>query len=303
MRRLLPLALLLTLVLAATASQASASWKVRYGLQDDAWLEAGSVKSWSLEARLAMLDRLGADTVRSTLRWDHIARFRPEHPADPDDWAYDWSSADALVNGLHQHSINVLLTLWGTPVWANHWNKPNWPPDAASALALFATAAAKRYPWVHMWEVWNEPNQVGGLNPNSPRLYVQRLLNPTVAALHPDMNVGVPIGRIGARATRASGQVAGLDPDLHAPMLLPRHTRRPRPGPGRQPRWAGPLGCASCVSRVWARSTSPRATRSRPARRARAAVGRRRWLVRRRRCRTCVDRPVGGRHADRDRPG
>jgi hypothetical protein len=35
-----------------------------------------------------------------------------------------------------------------------------------------------------MWEVWNEPNLRSFLNPNSPVLYVQRLLNPTYAALH-----------------------------------------------------------------------------------------------------------------------
>jgi hypothetical protein len=202
MRRLLPIAAIIAVAFAATAAQAGASWKVKYGVQDDAWLEAGSVKSASLEGRVAMLDRLGVDTVRYTLRWDHIARFRPEHPADPDDWAYDWSSSDALVDSLHRHGINVLLTLWGAPVWANGWNKPNWAPRSPSALALFAAAAAKRYPWIHMWEVWNEPNQVGGLKPNAPRLYVERLLNPTVAALHAVDRQNVVAG--GATSPRAT---------------------------------------------------------------------------------------------------
>jgi hypothetical protein len=247
-RRLVLIAALLAAVLCATATRADASWKVKYGVQDDAWLEAGSVKSASLEGRLSMLDQLGVDTVRYTLRWDRVAVYRPENPADPNDPAYDWSSADALVDGLHQHGIGVLLTLWGTPVWANHWNKPNWPPDAASALALFATAAAKRYPWVHMWEVWNEPNQVGGLNPNSPRLYVQRLLNPTVAALHAvDPQNVVAGGATSPRATQtAVSAVAWMRGMRAAGARFDVYSHHPYPrwfGPGRPERPLQTLPC------------------------------------------------------------
>ena len=193
---------LAAVALAATASTASASWKAQYGVQDDAWLEFGTQKMSSLEERLAMLDQLGVDVVRYTLRWDHIAPLRPKEPANPADPAYDWSSADALLGGLHAHGVDVLLTLWGTPGWANGWQKPNWAPKSPSALALFATAAAKRYPWVHKWEVWNEPNQLGGLDPNSPRLYVERLLNPTVTALHAANSRNVVAG--GATSPRAT---------------------------------------------------------------------------------------------------
>lgn len=202
-RRLASLAAgLAAVALAATASSASASWNARYGIQDDAWIEAGTTGMPVLEERLAMLDQLGVEVVRYTLRWDHVAPRRPRHPADPSDPAYDWSSADALVYGLHRHAVAVLLTIWGSPPWANGWGKPNWAPLSPSALALFATAAAKRYPWVHKWEIWNEPNQLGGLYPNSPRLYVQRLLNPTVAALHAASRENVVAG--GATSPRAT---------------------------------------------------------------------------------------------------
>ena len=202
MRRSFLIAGLMAVVLAAAASTASASWKVQYGIQDDAWLAAGTTKMPSLERRLDTLDQLGVDTVRFTLLWRDIAVTRPDDPADPNDPGYDWSNADPLVKGLHRHGIKVLLTLWGTPRWANHWNKPNRPPASPDALALFATAAAKRYPWVRMWEVWNEPNQLGGLYPNSPRLYVERLLNPTVAALHALNPANVVAG--GATSPRAT---------------------------------------------------------------------------------------------------
>ena len=38
---------------------------------------------WSLDERLAMLDQLGVDVVRYTLRWDHIALSRPQKPGEP----------------------------------------------------------------------------------------------------------------------------------------------------------------------------------------------------------------------------
>ena len=188
--------------LAATASTADASRHAEYGVQDDAWLQVGAPKSGPLEERLSTLDRLGVDVVRYTLRWDHIALRRPAQPVNSVDPAYDWSSSDALLTGLHAHGIDVVLTIWGTPPWANGRHKPNWAPRSASALASFAIAAALRYPWIHKWEVWNEPNQRGGLDPNSPRLYVQRLLNPTVEALHALNRRNVVAG--GATSPRAT---------------------------------------------------------------------------------------------------
>jgi hypothetical protein len=188
--------------LAVEASTASASWKAQYGVQDDAWLEVGTTKWSSLQERLSALDQLGVDVVRYTLRWDHVAPLRPADASNPADPAYNWSSADALLDGLYAHGIDVVLTVWGTPVWANGWQKPNWAPRSPSALALFATAAAKRYPWIHKWEIWNEPNQLGGLRPNSPQLYVERLLNPAFAALHAADRMNVVAG--GATSPRAT---------------------------------------------------------------------------------------------------
>jgi Cellulase (glycosyl hydrolase family 5) len=203
MRRLVLLATLLGA--AAFAATAAASQKVEYGIQDDAWLAGAAGQPQVLEDRLSILDSLGVDTVRYTLRWDYVAIAKPAHAADPTDAGYDWSIPDAVISGLHRHGINVLLTIWGTPPWANGDNRPSHPPVSPSALALFATAAAKRYPWVHMWEIWNEPNQVGGLNPNRPKLYVQRLLNPTVAALHKvDAKNLVAGGATSPRATKTA---------------------------------------------------------------------------------------------------
>jgi polysaccharide biosynthesis protein PslG len=234
-RRIALVAGLVSVALAAAAT-ASASSKAQYGVQDDAWLEVGTTKSPALGERLDTLDRLGVDVVRYTLRWDHVALSRPKKSTSPDDPAYDWSSADALLAGLQAHRIDALLTIWGTPPWANGGRRPNWAPKSPSALALFATAAAKRYPWVHKWEIWNEPNQLGGLDPNSPKLYVQRLLNPTVAALHAvDPRNVVAGGATSPRATpTALSAVAFMTGMRRARARFDVYSHHP------YPRWFGP---------------------------------------------------------------
>ncbi|MDQ2983174.1 MAG: hypothetical protein M3R70_04520 [Actinomycetota bacterium] len=171
--------------LAVGGSQAGASPWLKYGLQDDAWISHGSPAAPLSEDRLAILDRLGVDVVRYTLRWDLIAPLPPLVPEDPDDPGYRWIGPDdTALQALHRHGISVLLTFWGTPWWANGGRGPTYAPRSRSALAAFATATATRYPWIRNWEIWNEPNQVGGLRPNSPRIYVDRLLNPAADALH-----------------------------------------------------------------------------------------------------------------------
>jgi hypothetical protein len=262
---------LVMIALAATAATASASSKVQYGVQDDAWLEVGTTKWPSLEERLATLDQLGVDVVRYTLRWDHVAPSRPKKPANPDDPAYDWSSADALLAGLQAHGIDVVLTVWGTPGWANGRRKPNWAPKSSSALALFVTAAAKRYPWVHKWEIWNEPNQLGGLDPNSPGLYVRRLLNPAVSALHAaDPRNVVAGGATSPRATRTAlsavsfmrgMRLSGARFDVYSHHPYPRWFGPGRPETPLQPlpctRWLTMAGL-QCLLRDVARNFGPK---------------------------------------------
>src|SRR5258705_6548044 len=82
------------------ASSVRASSGVRYGIQDDAWLEFGS---GTLNERLAKLKRLGVPLVRFTLHWNDIARQRPKDPTSPRDRAYDWRRPDRVLHGLRRH--------------------------------------------------------------------------------------------------------------------------------------------------------------------------------------------------------
>ena len=190
-----------TLLAPATSS---ASRYIRYGVQDDAYFEGGP----SLDAKLGTLDQLGAKLVRTMVSWRQIAKKKPRHPANPADPAYDWSSTDAILPGLHAHGTSVLVTLYRTPAWASAGHGTSAVPTSKNSLAAFAVAVAKRYPWVRLWEVWNEPNLQSFLKPNSPRLYVQRLLNPTYAALHA-LN---PANRVAGGATSPRSTSTGLSP-------------------------------------------------------------------------------------------
>jgi hypothetical protein len=165
--------------LVATA-RADASPSIRYGIQDDAWLLGGP---GTYEERLSKVEGLGADIVRVNLRWNEIAARRPSKPSSHLDSAYRWKSADVLLDGLHAHGIVPVVTLVGTPRWANGNRASRWAPSSSSAFANFAHAAATRYPFVRHWVIWNEPNKSWSLRPTRASTYVRLLLNPAYDAL------------------------------------------------------------------------------------------------------------------------
>jgi hypothetical protein len=229
--------LLLTLLAAAALvlpASAAASPYVQYGLQDDAWLEYGP---GTLSDRLDRLQALGVDIVRVTLDW---------RATEPDRGTEDWALADPLLNGLHERHIQVLLTLYGTPAWANGGKTENWAPTGKFALAGFARKVAERYPFVKHWEIWNEPNQRRWLRPTSPQVYVKQLLNPAVAAIH----AASPGSQVAGGATAPRGGHLGVSPvdwidgmrAAHAHLDAYAHNPYPL-RPGETP-WSG--GCGHC---------------------------------------------------------
>jgi hypothetical protein len=163
-------------LLAFAAAPASASPNARFGIQDDAWLLYGP---GSLDQRLTTLQGLGVGVVRVTLRWDKVAPTKPASPRAPE--AYDWGLYGDVLDALHARGMTALVTLYGSPPWANGGQRENRLPT--SGFGDFATAAAVRFPWVRLWTIWNEPNTATFSVPVSPSLYVRRLLNPGYAAL------------------------------------------------------------------------------------------------------------------------
>jgi hypothetical protein len=196
-------ATLVAAVALIVAARSEASRYVAYGVQDDAWLLGGP---GTLEERLSRLEELGVELVRVNVRWNQVAARRPTRPASHADPAYRWTATDLLLEGLHEHGIRPVVTLIGTPRWANGGRGPAWAPRSSRTFADFAYAASKRYPFVREWVIWNEPNQDWQLRPTSPGTYVRQLLNPAYAALK---RAGRG-DRVGGGATAPRGDVSPL---------------------------------------------------------------------------------------------
>ncbi len=184
---------------------AEASKRIRYGIQDDAWLAFGP---GSLEERLEVLGDLGVELVRFNLLWHKIAQEKPTRAKDPSDPAYDWGAADAVLKGLRDHGITPVVAILGAPRWANGDRPRNFAPRGPVPIRNFAYAAASRYPWVRHWLVWNEPNQRKWLRPTSPRTYVRKLLNPAYAGIL----AANPRAQIAGGVTAPRGGRGGVSP-------------------------------------------------------------------------------------------
>ncbi|MHB8470877.1 MAG: hypothetical protein ACYDCH_14150 [Gaiellaceae bacterium] len=183
------------------AAPAGAAQNARYGIQDDAWLLYGP---GTVAQRVATLQSLGAGIVRFTLRWDQIAPIRPADPASATDPAYRWGLYGGVLDALHARGLAAVVTLYGAPKWANGDHPANWLPTDGH-LGEFATAAAREFPWVHLWTVWNEPNTRVFSVPVSPALYVTDLLNPAYAALKKASGLNQVAGGVTSPRATASG--------------------------------------------------------------------------------------------------
>jgi hypothetical protein len=203
--------------LGAVAESAEAGKGVQFGIQDDAWLEFGPGK---LRARVAKLDRLGLDAVRVTLRW---------HEMEPRSGRYRWKRSDKLLRALKARGLRPIVTLWGTPRWANGRQLPNVAPRDPAHFERFVRAISRRYPYVDAWVMWNEPNKPLWLKPASAKTYVSQILNPGYRAIKAiDRRDRVAGGVTGPRAgkggispvdfiTRIRAAGAKLDAYAHHP--------------------------------------------------------------------------------------
>ena len=211
-------ALLLVLTACVGASSAQASHNVQYGIQDDTWLEFGP---GNLNQRLTTFKRLGVPIVRFTLRWNEIARRRPKNPTSPSDPAYDWRRPDRVLRGLRGHGLTPIVSLVGTPTWANGGRTPNFAPPHPRDFRRFATAAARHYPWIRYWLIWNEPNKRLWLRPTKASIYVQHLLNPGYEAIH----AVLPHARVGGGVTGPRGAVGGVAPTTWVKGMARAHAK------------------------------------------------------------------------------
>jgi hypothetical protein len=104
--------------------------------------------------------RLGVSIDEADLNWADVAPSRPHRPTNPSDPAYRWPAGiQQAVTQARRFHIRVMLQILLTPGWANRGQAPNHPPVNPADYAAFATAAARRYPSVHLWMIWGEPTR------------------------------------------------------------------------------------------------------------------------------------------------
>jgi polysaccharide biosynthesis protein PslG len=208
------------------------------GLQDDPSFR------WAPD-RAAMLDRArdaSATLLRTIVVWRDAAPNRPANAADPFDPAYRLDDLDDLVRSAQQRGMELLITIWGTPEWANGGQAPNRPPHAAAALEQFATALSNRYsgrhsgyPAVRLFSAWNEPNLEQFLAPqfdNAGRSVGPALYAPIARAVYAGVKRGNPEALVAIGETSPRGRDIPTDgrvQDSHSPPRFARLLAEARP--------------------------------------------------------------------------
>ena len=184
------------------------------------------------ENRHAVLDQARdarTTIVRTLVTWANVAPKRPANPTDPFDPEYKFDDLDELVRNTQQRGMEVLITIWGTPRWANRGRTPNYLPTNLADITAFARAVASRYsgrydgyPFVRFYSVWNESNLQLFLAPQfdargrsvGPRNYAR-----LYAATYAGIKAGNGRAKVAIGETSAHGRdrkVRGVS-DTHSP--------------------------------------------------------------------------------------
>jgi len=147
--------------LAVAPAAANAAVRMPVGFYDDPSLR------WSADAdqNLAAAQKAGSMIVHTLADWSQIAPTKPAQPLNGNDPAYRLGDLAQFVRQAATHGQQVLITISGTPRWANGGRKPNYVPKKLSDLTQFAHMLAARYNGkrsgfgaVTRWSIWNEPN-------------------------------------------------------------------------------------------------------------------------------------------------
>lgn len=147
----LALALTALTALAAGPALAAARPQMRSIFQDDCLLvKIDAERHCYAQTRGATLDvmkSLGADTIKVTVIRDKVQRS-------------GWGSFDAAVTEIRARGLTPFLSL------TDRERTPS-----VGAFVRFVQAAGRRYPGVHLWSLYNEPNRTYFLRSASPRTY------------------------------------------------------------------------------------------------------------------------------------
>jgi hypothetical protein len=245
------------LLAAAMPAAAVAAQRMPVGFQDDPSFRWRDDRA----ANLTSAARTGASIIRTTAYWSQIAPTRPENATDWQDPGYHFDDLDELVRGAQLRGMTVLITIYGTPGWANGNRGENHAPTNMADLQSFSRALADRYsgrhagfPFVGYYSLWNEPNlsqflapaYIGG-KPSSPAVYARmaKAMIAGVKAGNPKAHVGIgetsprgrqrPIGSSTSQETIAPGLFAQLVAKAQPNLKFDAWAHHPYSGLGQGP--------------------------------------------------------------------
>jgi hypothetical protein len=122
--------------------------------------------------------KLGVKVFEIDLNWRNVATSRPAQATNPADPAYSWpSDVQQAVTQASRYHMQVLLQIIGAPSWSNGGKAFNYPPSNLNDYANFATAAARKYPNVHLWMIWGEPSRHANWAPDKNVSYKTKHLS------------------------------------------------------------------------------------------------------------------------------
>ena len=237
MRRIARLVIVLSVLAGLAAPASLAAERMWVGFHDDPsfrWVG-------DRQARVRGAAQANASIIRLLVQWNLVAKSRPATPSDPFDPAYDLGDIDEAVRAAQENDQEVILTISGTPRWANGGKSPNVMPTRVADLTDFSRAIASRYsgrfegyPFVRFWSVWNEPNLQLFLTPQfdargrsvAPANYAK-----LAAAAYTGLKAGNPRAQvaIGETSARGSDKATGLRP-THTPGKFAELVAKANPG-------------------------------------------------------------------------
>ena len=227
MRRIVRLVIALSVLAGVVAPTTFAAQRMWVGFHDDPSFR-WSIPASEREAHIAGSAQSNATIMRLLVQWNQTAKTRPANATDPFDPAYELDDLDEAVRAAQLNDQEVVLTISGTPRWANGDKTPNVMPTRLTDFTNFARAIAARYsgryegyPFVRFWSIWNEPNLQQFLSPQfdsrgrsvAPANYAK-----LAAAGYAGIKAGSPQAKvaIGETSARGSDKATGLRA-IHSP--------------------------------------------------------------------------------------
>jgi hypothetical protein len=225
-------------IAAAFPPAATSADRMLVGFQDDPafrWLDTRTTN-------LTSASQTHASIIRTTVYWNRIAPTRPAQATNPFDPAYQFDDLDEFVRNATFDGMTVMMSIWGTPSWANGNKGPNYAPTRMSDLQSFARALASRYsgrnpgyPFVGYYSIWNEPNLNQFLAPTykngkpySPTIYASLARAAYAGIKSGNSKALVGIGETSPRG-RSTPLGSSSTQDTLAPALFAQGVARARP--------------------------------------------------------------------------